>query len=532
MLEIFTTTKYDNKIAVVDGNNSYTFSDLKKMTASLCEILKNKKENIVILSGDNFSFIIQFFGGIFCNKNIYLLTDKTRLKDLTIDFDLIEEKTFGKKEDYDFPDIDINKPIINFYTSGSSGVPKLIKKSLFNLISEGNDAGKEFDIKGDFTVYSTTSMCHLFGMTFHLMFSLCNGFKISTQNIAYPENVEFENSILVSTPAFLGSVLKHNLPFKIPPKYILSAGSKLDDEVFEHLEKQSKIIEIYGSTESGVIAHKTHYNSKLILFSNVDIKPAEDKVEVFSNYMYGGKCFINDNLDINNREITINNRTDRLFKIYEKRVSADELENKLKNNEFVKDCYITKHSEKLVCLCALSKTGQEYLLKNSVPKLTKTLKKYMLDFSEIIPQRWKYIDEIPMNSMGKINKHVINHLFDTNLSLPIILDKKIEENNITYKILFYRSGNFFRGHFPEFQLLPGVMQLYLAKDLANIHFNLNLGQGQWKRIKFSNIIEPDSIINLRLEKTDKNVTYEYFDDEKKYASGVFLCENIFEEVLK
>ena len=73
--------------------------------------------------------------------------------------------------------------------------------------------------------------------------------------------------------------------------------------------------------------------------------------------------------------------------------------------------------------------------------------------------------------------------------------------------------------------------MYFAKEAANAHFNLNLGQGQWKRIKFSNIIKPDDIVFLKLEKNEKQVTYEYFSNEKHYSSGVFLCENIFNKAL-
>ena len=53
----------------------------------------------------------------------------------------------------------------------------------------------------------------------------------------------------------------------------------------------------------------------------------------------------------------------------------------------------------------------------------------------------------------------------------------------------------------------------------------------FKTIKFSNIIKPDSIVNLRLIKDEKQVSYEFYSDEKKYASGTFLCENVFEGVL-
>ena len=160
--------------------------------------------------------------------------------------------------------------------------------------------------------------------------------------------------------------------------------------------------------------------------------------------------------------------------------------------------------------------------------MTINLKQYLLKTSEIVPQRWKFIDEIPRNITGKINKKLIEHLFNINLSMPLILEKKEEKENVEYKLFFYRHCNFFKGHFPEFQLAPGVVQLYWAKEFANIYFDLSLGAGQWKRIKFSNILKPDSIVNLKLEKTDKAVTYSYYFEDKKYASGAFLCENIFE----
>ena len=110
------------------------------------------------------------------------------------------------------------------------------------------------------------------------------------------------------------------------------------------------------------------------------------------------------------------------------------------------------------------------------------------------------------------------------------MDRIIQENSIEYKIFFYKQCNFFKGHFPQFKLLAGVVQLYFAKELANIHFNLNIGAGQWKKIKFSNIIEPDKVVCLKLEKDKNSVSYKYYSDTKKYASGLFLCDNVFEEL--
>ena len=532
MIDVFTTSKYDNKIAVTNGEQNFTFAELKKLIIAEANYLKDKKDNLVILNHDNFDFIIQFFAALICSKNIFLVTDKNKLNSLKFDYDLLEGyikeplKTTQAKIDID---IDIFKPLINFYTSGSSSEPKVITKSLHNLICEAKDLGIELNLNDkSLTVMSTTTMCHRFGLTFHLIIPIIYGLIINTQNVSYPENIDKENIVLISTPTFLSAIPKFKIPFKINPQYIISAGSKLHNDVFKFLEQKSKVIDIYGSTETGVIAFRNNYNEDFKILNNVKLDVHENYIEVFSDYIFKKKDIINDCVELkNNQYIKFKNRTDRIFKIYEKRINADELSEDLKTNKFVKDCFITKNNEKLVCLCALSEDGKNYLLKNDISKLIKSLKIYLYQYSEIIPQKWKFIDELPMMQAGKINKKLIEHLFNINLSLPIILDRTIEEDSITYKVFFYHQCNFFKGHFPDFKLVPGVLQLYLAKELTNMHYNLSFGQGQWKRIKFSNIIKPDSIVNLKLEYSKTHVTYEYFDEAKKYASGVFLCENIF-----
>ena len=526
--DIFYSKKFDDKIAVIDGEKSYTFKALKEIVSAQSKFLEGKSENIIILGDNNFNFIIQFFASIFCNKNIFLFADKKMLSNFENDYYLAEEITEERIKNHKFPAIDVQKGRVYLYTSGSSKEPKCIKKSLFNLISEAQDLGTHFGLKNkNYTVASSTTMCHLFGLTFHLMTPFCNGLKIYTKSISYPENVDKDNLIFVSSPAFLSTVLKHHLDFKISPKYIISSGSKLNEKVFEYLEQKSKIIEIYGSTETGIIANKTHFNSPFEIFENVKINILDDGAEIISDYLYENSIKINDKIEIKNNQLFIKNRTDRMMKIYEKRVSAPALENKIKESEFIEDCYVFKNGEKPACICALSDKGKEFIVKNSPANLTKILKKFTSENFEIIPQKWKYIDEIPMTVSGKINKKIIEKIFDINSSLPVILERKAEQNEVRYKIFFYKNCSFFKGHFPEFKLVPGVVQLFLAKEIANAHYDLTLGQGQWKRIKFSNIIEPDRIINLRLNKDEKNVTYEYYDDEKKYSSGVFLCENVF-----
>ncbi len=532
--DIFYSDKYDNKIAVISGEISYTYKDLKEFIRAQIKYLSGKSENVVISGDDNFNFIIQFLAAIFADKNIYLVTDKKILQDFDKDFYIAEKLSDNTETNYAFPHLDIYKPRVHLYTSGSSGTPKTILKSIYNMIVEAEDIIDEFDLRGnDYIIATTTTMCHMFGLTMNLLVPLCGGFRFNLQRIFYPENVEGENLILITSPTFLNMGPKHNFEFVNAPKYIMSAGGKLDNAVYDYFKHDNiNIVDIYGSSETGVVAYRTAKNSMFQTFKNVVVEAGDDDIKVVSNFCYEHIYRVNDKIEMNGKYFSVKNRTDRMLKIYEKRVSAPALEDKLKLHSFVNDSYIFKYAEKLVCICALSEAGQEYVIKNSTADLTKLLKFYMKDFFEIVPQKWKYIDEIPMTITGKIDKYKIEKIFNINISFPIIFGRKIEENSVIYKIFFHKNCNFFKGHFPEYPIVPGVVQIYLAKELANLCFNIELGVGQWKRIKFANVIKQNSIVYLKLEYNKKNVTYEYYSEELKFSSGSFLCENIFKESVK
>ena len=43
---------------------------------------------------------------------------------------------------------------------------------------------------------------------------------------------------------------------------------------------------------------------------------------------------------------------------------------------------------------------------------------------------------------------------------------------------------------------------------------------------FANIISPDTILELKLEKSENFITYTYYNDEKKFSSGILPRENL------
>ena len=99
---IFYSRKYDDKVAVVDGEKSYTYKQLKEIISTQIEFLKDKSDNIIIFGDNNFNFIIQFFASIFCNKNIFLFADKKMLSNFENDYYLAEKITEEKNKKKSF----------------------------------------------------------------------------------------------------------------------------------------------------------------------------------------------------------------------------------------------------------------------------------------------------------------------------------------------------------------------------------------------------------------------------------------------
>ncbi|MBR1617078.1 hypothetical protein IJ670_02895, partial [bacterium] len=60
------------------------------------------------------------------------------------------------------------------------------------------------------------------------------------------------------------------------------------------------------------------------------------------------------------------------------------------------------------------------------------------------------------------------------------------------------------------------------------HYNLQLGAGQIKRIKFTNVIKMSSVVDLKLELKENAVYFEYLKDDNICSSGILPLQNILE----
>lgn len=517
-LEYFYTDKFDEKIILKKNSKNYSVKMVKDLVFE--RIQNNLTLNSTSKDFDNFSFVINFFAEIFTNKNIFI--DEINSKKM------IDNGKFNG-----FTELNPKDIIINFQTSGTTGEKKIAQKSLENLFSESEALKNQFPtLLKDKEFISTTTMNHLFGFTFHLILPLNSENVINTDIVAVPENINVENSCLISTPSFIAKMAKYqNYPVK-NPQVLITAGAELKENIFKFAKEiSSDVIEIYGSTETGVIAYRNSFDERFHIFKEVELDCSENFVMVKTNFSLISPVKIMDKIEkFYNDDILVKGRTDRVYKIQEKRISALEIEKVLNSCEFLKDSYIVKTDEKLACLAVLTQAGLDYLAENNIVELIKKLKSIVKTKYEIVPQKWKFIDEIPHTVNGKIDKKEINYLFDLNLSFPVVVDKNFEDGKFTVSLYFYSNCNFFKGHFNGFHIVPGVVQLFYAQYFARRFFGVDCVSGQYRKIKFTNIIQPDKVLKLELEQIKNGISYKYIDENCGYSSGILPIKTLNEGI--
>ena len=241
-------------------------------------------------------------------------------------------------------------------------------------------------------------------------------------------------------------------------------------------------------------------------------KNEEEKIVVKSDFFPAKEMVLNDIIEkFSDKKFVLKKRTDRIVKVQEKRISLTEIENISKNFSHVKDACCLKYEDVLACAIVVDDENFDI----------KLLKKYLSDLVEIVPKKWRILSEIPKNISGKIDYEKLKFFFGLNLTLPYIFEKNLEVNVAKIVLKFRKNSNFLKGHFDIKPIVPGVVQLYFAKYFLEEFFKKNLPTNNVKKLKFSNIINPEEKVTLRIIETEKSFEITYLSDDKIYSSCIF-----------
>jgi len=106
------------------------------------------------------------------------------------------------------------------------------------------------------------------------------------------------------------------------------------------------------------------------------------------------------------------------------------------------------------------------------------------------------------------------------LRFPTILSRVEDGDTRVFELDISDELIWFRGHFPGFPVLPGVVQLQWAVQLTQENFGLREGPQEILRLKFKSIIVPPVTVELTLSQLGPcEARFEYTGQGQTYSQG-------------
>lgn len=410
----------------------------QKVATIYTEIAQHSAQECVLLCHDSYYFIIALLATLHTGKTPVLLGHNNLDKllgehdnqQLILTDGKIEKsdklwsiphmlETTSVQTSFTLPAIDPQTALI-LYTSGSSGNAKKVVKTVESMDTEARWLAQRWQTQFNTSlVKGSVSHNHLYGLTFRIWLPLSIGYLIDTQMVEFPEQLMDDSPfIFITSPVFL-----HYMDTALSPPtwtFMVSAGGILATQLAQKIFDWSgtAIHEIYGSTETGIIAYREQpsQDSGWQPFSELSLIPCgEQRYQLCSPLLCEHQPFLlDDKLSFTeNGRFVLLGRVDRIIKIGEKRVSITEIENKLRQFELIDDVEIVavqRNNRTYLGAVVVTSIPTEKLSQQQISAWRQELKKCIDPIA--IPRFWRQVTTIPLNNQSKRSWSQLQELFN------------------------------------------------------------------------------------------------------------------------
>jgi acyl-coenzyme A synthetase/AMP-(fatty) acid ligase/3-hydroxymyristoyl/3-hydroxydecanoyl-(acyl carrier protein) dehydratase len=433
-------------------------------------------------------------------------------------------------------------------TSGSSGEPKLIDKSLVQLANEVEALERLWGAHlGQATILGSVACQHIYGLLFRLLWPLCAGRPLYRRALPFPEDLQQASLAIargrtsaeagaapdfawIASPALLKR-MGDNLdwPALSQVKQLFSSGGALPAEAAQTLHERlgQWPTEIYGSSETGGIGWRQG-DSAWQPFPGIELSlDAAGALRIASPYLPAGH--VEQSADA--AEIGDDGRFVLRGRL--ERISLPMLEQALTGHDWVADARLGVIQEGrafLGAVLALSPSGVHALRNQGRRTLTETLRRHLAEHCETIalPRRWRLLLELPYSSQGKLPQSQVDALLSAPRPTrvePVSAEARDGEWLLQLQVPLDLAH--FTGHFPQTPVLPGVVQVDWAQQLARqLISDLPPRFAGMEVLKFQQLVRPGDTLQLTLRfDTERGKLYfAYHNGEAACSSGRILLE--------
>lgn len=438
-------------------------------------------------------------------------------------------------------ELDLDQCRLSLCTSGSSGEPKRIDKSLRQLANEVEALERLWGTDlGEACIIGSVATQHIYGLLFRVLWPLCAGRAFVRKQLAFPEDLqrasrEHPAFAWVASPALLKR-MGDNLdwPALSAVRRVFSSGGALPADAAHSLQQrlQQWPTEILGSSETGGIAWRQGA-SLWQPFAGVELsQDADGALLIASPYLPAGHVeHTADAASIAaDGRFELLGRLDRIVKLEEKRISLPMLEQALVAHDWVGEArlgVVQENRAVLGALLVLSEEGLFALREHGRRSLTEALRKHLSEHCEALalPRRWRLVRQLPLNSQGKLPQADIEALLlAPRPKAPEVLEQVETAGEWSLQLAVPADLAYFSGHFPKAPVLPGVVQVEWALQLGQQLLDLPGKFAGMEVLKFQQLVRPgDEIqLHLRFDRERGKLYFAYRNDTATCSSGRIL----------
>ena len=439
--------------------------------------------------------------------------------------------------------LDLDQCQLSLCTSGSSGEPKRIDKSLRQMANEVQALEQLWGADlGDACIIASVAAQHIYGLLFRVLWPLCAGRSFVRKQLAFPEDMqrasrEHAAFAWIASPALLKRMADNlDWPALSSVRRVFSSGGALPEEaartLFERLGQWPT--EILGSSETGGIAWRQGQHLWQP-FADVQLSQSSDGALIIAS-SYLPKGHVEHTADAARIEadgrFELLGRLDRIVKLEEKRISLPMLEQALVSHDWVAEARLGVVHDKrasLGALLVLSASGLFALREQGRRALTHTLRQHLSQHCEAValPRRWRLLRQLPLNSQGKLQQARIDALLlAPRPKLPEVLSQSEDAGQWTLNLSIPPDLAFFSGHFPKTPVLPGVVQVDWAMVLGQQLLDLPPRFAGMEVLKFQQLVRPGDAIELtlRFDSERAKLHFAYRNATAPCSSGRIVLE--------
>ncbi|CAB3644880.1 AMP-binding protein [Paraburkholderia rhynchosiae] len=529
-----------------------------RVSALLALVQSKPAQRYALCIDDPFDFACALFALFACGKEPVIPANATPgyLADLADAYDVV--LTDAALPPYAQADaamhalnarIDPQAPL-TLYTSGSSGRPKPIRKTLAQFNAEVHTLEKQWGpLVGNATLLASVPHHHIYGLLFRVMWPLAAGRAFDREISIEPLHLQTQlarcgAAVIVSTPAQLSRwpALPGFAALTPAPRAFFSSGGPLALEAAQDYAAAygAAPLEIYGSTETGGIAWRRQDQTDAWQpVTGIEVRRDEDgALNVRSPHLdHDGWHRTDDKIAFDAQgRFRLQGRLDRVMKLDGKRVSLPELEARLALHPYVAQAAIVPLEggarERVGAVVALTEAGNEALRDEGRVLLAKALRRHLADYFDVVvlPRHWRFRLALPFDERGKLPVSAVAAAFEPRAEgVEVLAEARSARSGGSGETLHYElrvppALAHFAGHFPGLPILPGVVQVDWAMRLAAEQLPCVRGLTSIDRLKFMAPVSPGAVLKLTLahDAARQRVQFAYRLDERECASGVIV----------